>query len=92
MHGSAPLFEVVPAGIFGPLASANRQHHWVLLCRLYEEFFGPDAPLAPPVGFQRREITAAIERYLLSDDPWEDEDAQAPSWRMAGTPQSSGTT
>ncbi|MGX5673625.1 Wadjet anti-phage system protein JetA family protein [Thermomonas fusca] len=78
MHGSAPLFEVVPAGIFGPLASANRQHHWVLLCRLYEEFFGPDAPLAPPVGFQRREITAAIERYLLSNDPWEDEDAQAP--------------
>ena len=78
MQGSAPLFEVVPAGIFGPLASSNRQHHWALLCRLYEEFFGPDAPLAPPVGFQRREITAAIERYLLSDDPWEDEDGQAP--------------
>lgn len=78
MQGSAPLFEVVPVGIFGPLASSNRQHHWALLCRLYEEFFGPDAPLAPPVGFQRREITAAIERYLLSDDPWEDEDGQAP--------------
>ena len=72
MQGSAPLFEVVPAGIFGPLASSNRQHHWALLCRLYEEFFGPDAPLAPPVGFQRREITAAIaRRQPVHVFPWQ---------------------
>lgn len=73
-----PLFAVVPAGIFGPLASPNRQNYWALLCRLFDEFFGPDAPVPPSHGFQRREITAALERYLLADDPWEDEDGQAP--------------
>ncbi len=78
MQGNAPLFEVLPTGVFGPLASPNRAHYWALLCRLYDDYFGPDAPLPPSTGFQRREITAAIERYLLSDDPWEDEEAQAP--------------
>ena len=73
-----PLFEVVPEGVFGPLASANRRHHWQLLCRLYDEFFGPDAPMPPSHGIARREITAAIERYLLTDDPWEQEDGDAP--------------
>ncbi|MDH7452318.1 DUF5716 family protein [Luteimonas composti] len=73
-----PLFSVVPPGLFGPLASANRAHYWLLLCRLFEEFFGPDAPLPPSIGLPRREITAAIERYLLSDDPWEDEDGDTP--------------
>lgn len=72
------LFSVVPAGIFGPLASPNREHYWSLLCRLFDEFFGPDAPVPPSHGFPRREITAAFERYLLTDDPWEDEDGQAP--------------
>ncbi|MFT3754788.1 MAG: DUF5716 family protein [Pseudoxanthomonas sp.] len=73
-----PLFSVVPSGLFGPLASANRAHYWLLLCRLFDEFFGPDAPLPPSHGFARREIVAAIERYLLSDDPWEDEEGQTP--------------
>ena len=73
-----PLFSVVPAGIFGPLASANREHYWLLLCRLYDEFFGPDAPVPPSHGFLRRDITAARERYLIADDPWEDEDGQGP--------------
>lgn len=74
MQGAAPLFSVVPDGLFGPLASSNREHYWLLLCRLFDEFFGPDAPLPPSLGFQRREITSAIERYLLTDDPWESED------------------
>lgn len=73
-----PLFTVLPADVFTPLASANRQRYWALLCRLYDEYFGPDVPVPPSTGFQRREITGAIERYLLSDDPWEDEDGQAP--------------
>lgn len=72
------LFTVVPSGLFGPLASANRQHYWQLLCQLFAEFFGPDAPLPPSIGLPRREITAAIERYLLTDDPWEDEEGEAP--------------
>lgn len=73
-----PLFRVVPTGLFGPLASANRQHYWTVLCRLYDEFFGPDAPLPPSLGLPRREITAALERYLLTDDPWEQEDGDSP--------------
>ncbi|KLI97920.1 Wadjet anti-phage system protein JetA family protein [Luteimonas sp. FCS-9] len=72
------LFSVVPAGVFGPLASANREHYWLLLHRLFDEFFGPDAPMPPSHGLPRREITAAIERYLVADDPWEDEDGQGP--------------
>lgn len=71
------LFSVLPQGLFGPLASPNRLHYWRLLCRLFDEFFGPDAPMPPSIGFQRREITSAIERYLLTDDPWE-EDGEAP--------------
>jgi hypothetical protein len=68
-----PLFAVVPEGLFGPLASANRERYWTLLCRLFEDRFGPDAPLPPSIGFPRREITAAIENYLLTDDPWVDD-------------------
>lgn len=77
-----PLFSVVPEGLFGPLASPNRFHYWQLLCRLFGEFFGPDAPMPPSIGFQRREITAAVERYLLTDDPWED-DGDAPDAPLA---------
>lgn len=71
--GTPPLFSIVPSGLFGPLAGVNRGRYWELLCRLFDEFFGPDAPLPPSTGFRRREITAAIERYLLTDDPWENE-------------------
>lgn len=72
------LFAMVPAGLFGPLAGANRERYWELLCRLFDEFFGPDAPLPPSTGFLRREITAAIERYLLTDDPWVSEEGDVP--------------
>lgn len=78
-HNHAPdLFSVIPTALFGPLAAPNRKHYWLILCRLFEEFFGPDAPLPPSHGLPRREITAAIERYLLSHDPWEDEEGNAP--------------
>lgn len=77
------LFSVLPQGLFGPLASPNRMHYWRLLCRLFGEFFGPDAPMPPSIGFQRREITSAIERYLLTDDPWEDDDGDAPDTPLA---------
>ncbi|GAA5074107.1 Wadjet anti-phage system protein JetA family protein [Lysobacter panacisoli] len=77
-----PLFSVVPDGLFGPLASTNRLRYWQLLCRLFGEFFGPDAPVPPSHGFPRREITAAIERCLLTDDPWEDE-GEAPDAPLA---------
>ena len=73
---------MLPQGLFGPLASPNRMHYWRLLCRLFDECFGPDAPMPPSIGFQRREITAAFERYLLTDDPWE-EDGEAPDTPLA---------
>jgi hypothetical protein len=77
------LFALVPEGVFGPLASPNREHYWRLLCRLFDEYFGPDAPVPPSHGFQRREIVAAFERYLLTDDPWQDEDGTAPDAPLA---------
>lgn len=54
--GTPPLFAVLPAGLFAPLAAANRERYWELLYRLFEQFFGPDAPLPPSIGFQRREL------------------------------------
>lgn len=72
------LFDLLPTGVFGPLASANRTHYWLLLGRLFDEFVGPDAPVPPSTGFPRRDITAAFERYLAADDPWEDEEGEAP--------------
>jgi hypothetical protein len=78
-----PLFDLVPDGLFGPLASPNRRHYWRLLCRLFEEFFGPDAPIPPSIGYQRREITGALERYLLTDDPWEDAEGESPDAPLA---------
>lgn len=77
------LFTVVPSGLFGPLASPNRQHYWQILHRLFDEFFGPDAPLPPSIGYLRRDITAAIEKYLLTDDPWEDEEGASPDAPLA---------
>ncbi len=77
-NAHSPLFALVPPGLFGPLASPNREHYWQILCRLFEEFFGPDAPVPPSHGLPRREVTAAIERYLLGDDPWEDEEGETP--------------
>lgn len=77
-EATASLFAVIPQGLFGPLAAPNRQHYWQLLCRLFDEFFGPDAPVAPSNGYLRREITGAIERYLLVNDPWEAEEGVAP--------------
>lgn len=79
----AALFAVVPSGLFGPLASPNRQHYWQILHRLFDEFFGPDAPLPPSIGYLRRDITAAIEKYLLTDDPWEDEEGASPDAPLA---------
>jgi hypothetical protein len=76
--GEPPLFTVLPPGVFSPLASPNRQHYWRLLCQLYSDRFGPDAPMPPSVGFQRRDIVADLERYLLTDDPWEADDGDVP--------------
>lgn len=69
-----PLLDVLPDTIFGPLASPNRRHYWRMLWQLFDEFFGPDAPLPPSAGYPRRTLVAALERYLQSDDPWADDD------------------
>ena len=66
-NAHSPLFALVPPGLFGPLASPNREHYWQILCRLFEEFFGPDAPVPPSHGLPRREVTAAIERFMRGE-------------------------
>lgn len=72
------LFERLPDLLFSPLASANRQQYWALLCALHERRFGPDAPLPPSHGFSTREITQDIEDELLLQEVWEDEDSETP--------------
>jgi len=84
---SVSLFKLLPGELFRPLASPNREHHWLLLCRLFDEFFGPDAPMPPSTGLPRREITAAIERYLLTDDPWETEEGDVPDAPLSARAQ-----
>ena len=59
-----PLFDVLPKGLFRPLASANRSHYWRLITAIYARFFGPDADLAPASGWERRLIVQAIELLL----------------------------
>lgn len=71
------LFDALPSGLFAPLAARNRTHYWRLLVMLYEQFFGPDADLPPPAGFERRELIVVIERLLEADDPWETESGAA---------------
>lgn len=68
------LFDVLPSGLFRPLASRNRTHYWRLIQRLYADFFGPEADLPPPNGYEHREITRSIEAWLEGHDPWEAED------------------
>lgn len=72
------LFERLPEHLFGPLASANRNQYWALLCALHERRFGPDAPLPPSHGFSTREITQDIEDELLMQEVWEAEDDEMP--------------
>jgi len=66
------LFQRLPERIFSPLASANRQQFWTLLCVLHARRFGPDAPLAPSEGFAQRDLTRDIEDILVELD-WQDE-------------------
>jgi len=66
------LFRRLPERIFSPLASANRQQFWTLLCALHVRRFGPDAPLAPSEGFAQRDMTRDIEDVLVELD-WEEE-------------------
>lgn len=72
------LFERLPDQLFRPLASANRQQYWALLCALHERRFGPDAPLPPSHGFPTREIIQDIENELLLQEVWDDEDSETP--------------
>lgn len=67
------LFDRVPGDVLRPLSGPNRRRMWALLVDLYQEFFGPDAMLAPEHGFTHREITQAVERYLISHPGWEEE-------------------
>lgn len=76
------LFDRLPERLFGPLASQNKQAYWAILCALYENRFGPNAPLPPSHGYTHRDITQDIENELVIHDAWIDEDNDAP-----GTPR-----
>lgn len=71
-----PLFDVMPKDLFRPLASANREHYWQLLHLLYARFFGPEADMPPPAGWNRRDLLIVIEQQLEDDDPWEIEEGE----------------
>lgn len=60
------LFDQVSPHLFSPLTSENRQQYWQLLLRLYENLFGPEAPLPELEGVPHRVVTSEIERYLES--------------------------
>jgi hypothetical protein len=70
---SLGIFDRVPADLFRPLATENRERMWELLVRLHDVFFGPDAALPPEDGYAHRAVTLEIERHLLSSPAWSDE-------------------
>lgn len=72
------LFERIPERLFAPLASPNKQTYWAMLCMLYANRFGPDAPLPPSHGFTTRSITQDIEEELVIHDSWIEEDGATP--------------
>ena len=74
------LFARLPGKLFAPLSSPNKERYWSILCRLYENRFGPEAPLPPSKGYTYREIVADIERELLDQDAWTEdgEDPETP--------------
>ncbi|MFJ7567748.1 Wadjet anti-phage system protein JetA family protein [Herminiimonas sp. NPDC097707] len=67
------LFTRLPGRLFAPLASPNKERYWAILCVLYENRFGPEAPLPPSKGYTFREIVADIESALLHQDAWGEE-------------------
>ena len=67
-----PLFERLPSGLFKPLGAPNSARYWPLICRLIEELWGAGGR-APGEDIPRVDVTHAIERHLIADDPWEDE-------------------
>lgn len=82
-----PLFTRLPGRLFAPLASPNKERYWAILCMLYENRFGPEAPLPPSKGFTFREIVADIEGALLDQDAWAEdgEDPETPIGVRANT-------
>lgn len=78
LDGRIPsLFARLPGKLFAPLSSPNRERYWSILCKLYENKFGPEAPLPPSKGYTHREVVADIERELLDQDAWT-EDGEDP--------------
>lgn len=72
------IFDRLPEGIFRPLASSNRRHHWDLLIHLYERLFSPDAPPVDADGLLHRTITMEIERFILTRSDWVGEEGDEP--------------
>lgn len=68
------LFDRLPAGLFGPLASPNHERYWNLLLRLYDRFFGPEASPPEGDGYLQRSITLEIERYIVDVANWASEE------------------
>jgi hypothetical protein len=69
------LFDRLPGGLFGPLASSkNHEWYWNLLLRLYDRFFGPEATPPEGDGYIQRSITLEIERYIVDVADWVNED------------------
>lgn len=72
------LLERLPDTIFRPLAAQNRHLYWDLLLRLYDQFFGPDAPPPPDEGYLARTVILDIERFV-STRVWVDVDDESPA-------------
>lgn len=77
-----PLFDRLPPFLFRPLATQNGRRYWGVLARLFEELWG-DGASAPGELIEKSKIIRVIERHLIHDDPWLDEDGQEPGSTMA---------
>lgn len=72
-----PLFDRLPGEIFRPLSAVNNRRYWEVLYRLISEIWG-DGGSSPGEEAQKSVVIRIIESYLVSNDPWEDDEGITP--------------
>jgi hypothetical protein len=64
----------LPDLLFGPLASANRRHHWNLLVNVYREFFSAESRTPTQEGVLQGQLNARLAEYIERIPDWLDDD------------------
>ncbi|WP_018234234.1 Wadjet anti-phage system protein JetA family protein [Thioalkalivibrio thiocyanodenitrificans] len=81
------LFDQLPEGLFGPLASPNRRLYWQVLLRLYKTMFDDEVEVLD-YGHARSSVIDAIEAVLDErSDLWVDEGGEGAGSEKTDNPR-----